>query len=46
MHKWEHVERYSARLLSEVDAHLRRGVAGFGALPSSTLSVEGQGRVG
>lgn len=38
MHKWEHVERYSSRLLTEVDAHLQRGAAGFGELLSSTLS--------
>ena len=37
MHKWEHVERYSLRLLTELDAFLQRGAAGFGKPLSSTL---------
>ena len=37
VHKWEHVERYSSRLLTELDAFLQRGAAGFGKPLSSAL---------
>jgi hypothetical protein len=37
LHKWEHVERYSGRLLSAVDRALSRGHFAHGELFSSTL---------
>ena len=37
MHKWEHVERYSQRLLDEVDRQLLRGSVGFGEVFASSV---------
>jgi len=37
LHKWEHIERYSIRLLNKIDEQLQIGHAAFGEMFSSTI---------